>query len=332
MNYCGVGWHATASGDEHLTVHNTDSRPGEAQLVDAKSGAVFADVEPIAAGTSVDIDVSLSAGTYAWRCLMEDEPVITGTAVTLTGTARGSTRGIVPLSQADLVPATQQYERYVSGRLPRLLALSRALRADIAKGNLAAARQDWLPAHVEYERLGAAYNAFGDLDGAINGLPSGLPAGVHDARWTGFHRLEYGLWHGQSAAQLRPYTELLLSDVAELQTRFAKAQLDPLQIAIRAHEISENALQFELTGRTDFGSHTQRATVLANLQGTGVVLDIVHSLLAPRYPQLPQVLTQLHRAEQDVPHGARELVDSDISQLCELLAPVASILEPRRTS
>ena len=39
-----------------------------------------------------------------------------------------------------------------------------ALAADVRGGNLGAARTAWLTAHLTYERLGAAYDAFGDFD------------------------------------------------------------------------------------------------------------------------------------------------------------------------
>ena len=45
--------------------------------------------------------------------------------------------------------------------------------------------------------------AFGDADGVINGTDAGLPGGVHDPDFTGFHRIEYGLWHGESTRSLK---------------------------------------------------------------------------------------------------------------------------------
>jgi iron uptake system component EfeO len=333
VNACGQGWTDARAGAQRITVHNTDFRAGEAQLINPRTGAVYADVEPIGPGTSVPVRVSLSAGSYAWRCLMEDEPAITGATVHVTGSVKGSTPGVVPVSQADLIPATRAYEKYVRGQLPRLITLTDALRDDIVGGYLTTARRDWLPAHLQYERLGAAYDAFGELDGAINGLPSGLPGGVHDAKWTGFHRVEYGLWHGQSKTELKPYADFLATDVRALRHQLATTELDPLQISIRAHEISENALQFELTGQTNFGSDSNLATVRANLEGTAEVLRILKGLLVARYEALPQVDHALDGAEHDIDtHADRERIDADLGELCELLAPIASILEPRRTS
>jgi iron uptake system component EfeO len=330
VSSCGAHWADTTAGAQRIRVRDTDSRPGEAQLIDPSSQAVYADVEPLGPGTTTDVDVSLSAGRYAWRCLMEDEPAVTGPTVTLTGTAKGSTPAVVPVTQADLITATQAYEHYVTGQLPRLVTLVGRLRN--ALDDPGAARIAWRTAHVEYERLGAAYDAFGPLDAAINGLPAGLPGGVTDPNWTGFHRIEYSLWHGAPTALVRIEVEQLGKDVRRLEQHFAHVQLDPLQIGIRAHEITENALQFELTGKTDFGSNSQRQTVLANLQGTQTVLGIIHTLIAPRYPGLGRTEQLLHQSELDLRQPAtHERIDADISELCERLAPIASILEPRKT-
>jgi high-affinity iron transporter len=53
---------------------------------------------------------------------------------------------------------------------------------------------------MDWERGGASYNSFGDAGVAVDGLPGGLPGGAGDKNFTGLHRLEYGLWHGQDRA------------------------------------------------------------------------------------------------------------------------------------
>ncbi|KHK96067.1 hypothetical protein LK09_17165 [Microbacterium mangrovi] len=341
VDRCGQGWTDPVPGAERFTLHNSDSRAGEVYLTDAGTGAVYAEVDPLAAGTTARMDITLGAGTYAFRCAMEDEQTVIGPDVTVTGGPRTSPSPVAAVAQADLLDATRQYQAYVSGQLPKLAALAAALRTDLAHGDLAAARRDWLPAHLQYERLGAAYGAFGALDDAVNGLPNGLPKGVADPAWTGFHRLEYGLWHGQDAATLRPVAERLATDVGRLKTTFETTQIDPLTLALRAHEITENALQFELTGRTDFGSGSNLQTVAANLDGTATVLGILKPLLISRDPQLPEVFALLAQARQDAASlpplaklttAQREKIDAQVGQLAEDLAPVASVLEPRRVN
>lgn len=344
---CGSTWHPTSAGHQQLTLHNTDLRSGEILLTDARTGAVFADVDPLASGASAELAVDLGPGRYTLRCVMEDADVITGAPVTLTGSADRVSPSVLPVSQNDLIAPTKRYEAYVLGRLPRLRALTSTLAKDIDNGDNKAARADWLPAHLAYESLGAAYGAFGEDDARINGLASGLPHGTADAGFTGFHRLEYGLWHDQSASALRAPASALLAAVDSLTERFATAQLAPSEVSLRAHEIIENSVQFELTGQTDYGSGSNLATVAANLAGTSTVLALLRPLLSTRYPALPELDTAIRRAGKDVAaertsatwtplnqlsRARRERLDSDFSELSELLAPVAAICEPRRTS
>lgn len=343
VSQCGSGWRNPKPGMQQFELINHDTRAGGVLLTDANSGAAYADVEPLGPGTRQRLDIDLGSGRYAFRCAMEDETVVVGPAVQIPGQVKGPTAPVLPVTQADLIGPTQAYEAYVRGQLPQLLQLTRTLSSAVHSADLAAARTAWLPAHLQYERLGAAYNAFGALEDEINGLPYDLPNGVADQDWTGFHRVEYGLWHGASARALRGPTDDLLAAVGRLRAEFTHAQIAPLDVAIRAHEITENALQFELTGQSDFGSHSTLATVGANLDGTRSVLALLRPLLGRRYPQLAEVTSELNRTQRDLdavhrsPLDAlttaqRERLDSDVSQLCELLAPVASILEPRRGS
>ncbi|MGI8667351.1 MAG: imelysin family protein [Jatrophihabitans sp.] len=342
LSHCGAGWQPRTAGHQQLLLHDTDTRPGEVMIADARTGAVFGYLEPLAAGSRAELDVDLAAGSYRIRCAMEDADVVDGPVITLTGRAGDSSPGVQPVTQAELIGPTRQYQRYVSAQLPLLARQLLVLRSDLATGSLVRARADWLTAHLQYERLGAAYGAFGAADSAINGLPDGLPRGVADPGFTGFHRIEYGLWHRQPAGQLVAMTDALRAAVQSLTTSFATTQLEPAEVAIRAHEITENAIEFELTGHTDFGSASNLATVRANLQGTATVLGLLRPLLLLRYQHLDQLDAALARAQllvathqqslSTLSTAQREQVNAALGGLVEQLAPVAEICEPRRTS
>ncbi len=93
-----------------------------------------------------------------------------------------------------------------------------------------------------------------------------------DPGFTGFYRVEYGLWHGQSAAELTGRPPAATHDVRALQAAFPTMEIDLLDIGLRTHEILENALQFQLTGHDDYGSGTTLATTRANITGTRELL------------------------------------------------------------
>jgi iron uptake system component EfeO len=82
---CGNGWQAGRAGAVRLALTNTDVRPGEAMIADARTGAVYADVEPLAPGTRRTVSLELGPGRYEVRCAMADESMVTGPGVVLTG-------------------------------------------------------------------------------------------------------------------------------------------------------------------------------------------------------------------------------------------------------
>ena len=79
---------------------------------------------------------------------------------------------------------------------------------------------------------------------------------MNDKAFTGLHRLEYGLWHGQSAASLEPVAAVLARDIAAVRKNLTSDDLagDPTNLPLRAHEILEDALRDHLSGLDDQGS------------------------------------------------------------------------------
>lgn len=338
---CGSGWTHPRAGTQLLAIRNDGATTADVRLVDPKTGAVFAEAEGLGPGVTRRLRLALGGGTYAFRCQDDGggDPV-TGPLTRVSGPAGGS-RGIVPVTSNDLYAPAKAYEEYVAAGLDRLNDKTEALRAAVDDGDLDTARAAWTPAHLAYERLGAAYGTFGDFDGTINGSTAGLPGGAHDPDFTGFHRLEYGLWHGESASSLRKVADRLDHDTHALKTDFPNQRMDPADLPLRAHEILENTLQFQLTGRADEGSGTTLQTAAANIEGTREVLSVLRPVLRPRYAALPQVDLWLDRMDallkgkssvDKLTTADRERLNGTAGQLLELLAPVATIGEPRRIS
>src|SRR5262249_34120943 len=126
---------------------------------------------------------------------------------------------------------------------------------------------------------------FGDLADAIDGRPDGLPGGADDPAFHGFLRVEHLAWAGAPAADVAAAVTDLDASVHALQTSFAGATIVASDVPLRAHEILENTLQFELTGDTDQGSHTSLATARANVDGTTMVVDALAVALRTRDPR-----------------------------------------------
>ncbi|MEW2294200.1 EfeM/EfeO family lipoprotein [Streptomyces sp. NPDC006743] len=342
---CGRGWDEPVPGLRVFDLHNVSDRAVEVYLEDPGTHAVYGEVEGIGPGTTRPLTVRVGKGAYVFRCVPEDADAVTGPTVRVGRGARGPAAAAV--TQHDLIPPAIDYQKWVAGGLDEAVRLTGRLRDAIDGGDLGGARTAWLPAHLQYERLGAAYDAFGDADARINGTDAGLPGGVHDPSFTGFHRIEYGLWHGERARTLRAPAAALVRALTALRDTWSQARMDPAQLGLRAHEILENTVQFELTGRTDYGSGTSLATARANLDGTRAVLSRLRPLLATRYAALPELDRVTERARtllDGLRHGERwtpldrlsrtqrERTDAVLGDLVERLASVATLCDPRRTS
>ena len=343
---CGSGWHLSTPGWHTFQIFNSAAEAAEVDLVDPANGAIYAEVAGLGPGTTSAMRLNVGSGSYAFRCLFEDYDPITGPTAVVGGHA-GGTPAILPVTSNDLLGPAREYHVYVAAGLNTLVGQADAVAAAVRGGNLGAARSAWLTAHLTYERLGAAYDAFGPFDDEIDGRPDGLAGGVNSPQWTGFYRLEYGLWHGQAAHELTGVADKLDADVRALRKTWPSTEINLLDLGLRTHEILENALEFQLTGHDDYGSGSTLATTEANIGGTVELLTVLHPLLAVRYAGLPAVYTWLDRLQSLLNHtktpngrwlpasalgeSSRQQIDAACGQTLEELAPIAAITEPRIT-
>jgi len=341
---CGGTWSVPGPGWHTIQISNQGTGGAEIDLVDPANGAVYAEIENTGPDTVNPISIDFGSGEYALVCLFSDASPLKGVTVTVPGHATG-TPAVLPVTYNDLIPPAKTYQAETETALKVLAPETAALAAAVRSGNLTAARRDWLTAHLQYETLGDAYDAFGDFDTEIDGRADAI--GVASPQWTGFYRLEYGLWHGQSPASLVPVASRLNSDVDRLVAWWQTQQVPLADLGRRAHEVIENALEFQLTGHDDYGSGTTLASTAASITASRVLLALLHPLLAPRYPGLPAVYTGLSQLqslleEEQLPNGwwvpvsalpdsTRLAIDAACGQVLQELAPIASITEPRNT-
>jgi iron uptake system component EfeO len=345
---CGTGWRHPAAGLQTLQIHNAWTGALEVALIGASTGAVYARVEDLGPGTTQPMQVDLGSGAYAFECSGVNYAGQIGRAVLIPGHVRGGV-GIPSVSYSQMIRVTNESRMYINDRLRELARQVTALAAEVRTGNLAAARTAWLTAHLTWERLGSAYGMFDDYDDMIDGLPFGLPGGVHDPGFTGFYRLEYGLWHSQSAAELTGPADQLERNVRSLITAYPGMQLPPPQslgdLALRTHEVLENAMRFQVSGQADFGSGTSLATTEAGIDVTRAQLKILSPLLAGRYPHLHALDGWLNRLQtlietektsrgwtpaSQLTTTQREMIDAAAGQTLELLSPLPVMFEAER--
>jgi iron uptake system component EfeO len=342
---CGGTWSVPGPGWHTIQISNQGTGGAEIDLVNPANGAVYAEIENTGPGTVNPISIDFGSGKYALLCQFSDYSPLQGATVTVAGHASG-TPAVLPVTYNDLIPLAKKYVTEEETAIKVMAAETATLAAAVRAGNLTAARRDWLTAHLQYETLGDAYDAFGNFDTEIDGRADAT--GVTSPQWTGFFRLEYGLWHGQSLASLAGVADTLNSDVDQLVTWWPTQEVPLSDLGRRAHEVIENALEFQLTGHDDYGSGTTLASTDAAITASRVLLNLLQPLIAPRYPQLPEVYSGLSQLQSllekeklqngwwvpvsALPDATRQAIDAAAGQVLQELAPIAAITEPRNTA
>ncbi|HTJ66632.1 MAG TPA: iron uptake transporter permease EfeU [Actinospica sp.] len=342
---CAPGWSSAASGTQTFDVDNESGKAGEINLVNA-AGAIVGEIETLGPATTASMTATLGSGSYTFRCLMNSGSAVTSATVQVTGgSSANAPLAFKPVTLAELTGPNTQYQKYAAADLATLQTQIAKLRADIAANNIPAAEADWLAAQLTWEKVGASYDSFGDAGVAVDGLPDGLEQGVNDPGFTGLHRIEYGLYHGQGAAQLLPVVDKLSSEISTVQKTLTTDDIagDPTNLPIRAHEIIEDAIRDHLSGIDDEGAGAAYAMTYADTQVDKVVLAELGALIDARSPGLTETAdAQLATLDQALdaakvngqwqplaatPLASRQKVDAAIGALLETLASVPDLLE-----
>jgi high-affinity iron transporter len=339
---CGAGWRGGHSGQQTLEVRNESSVVEEVDLDDA-AGAVVAQILTLAPSTTVAMTATLGPGDYSFVC-MTGSITNSSLPVHVGGPALATPIAAEPVTLDELIGPNGLYQTYAAGQLSTLAGEVKELGLAIEANHLPAAKADWLQAQMTWERVGASYDSFGANGQAVDGLPDGLPGGVNDPDFTGLHRIEYGLYNGQSASELIPAVTQLQKDVAIVQSNLTSDDEagDPTNLPLRAHEVLEDALRDHLSGIDDGGSGMAYALTYADSQVTQTVVGDLTALLNQQDPGLiPIVTAQLNTLQtalaatqvdghwqsfNDVPLSARQRVDAATGALLANLSQIPGLL------
>lgn len=249
---------------------------------------------------------------------------------------------VVSAARAELITAAAAYHAWIAARLETLLGQVNYLSSDLlAVTGIADAKRDWLTAHLTYETLGTVKRTFGPLDKAINEpiTGSGLAASG-DTSATGFHKVEALLWSGARMAEIKEAVNALRMLVLRLVRHFQAATVRPTTIPTGLSKAVEAAIQVELSGHTDAGSHTSLATISANLSGAADALSFITPVLETRYPRLRETLAAFASSQaliqtftrsgvwvplHDLTATERDRLRHSLQDLAGLLTPIATI-------
>jgi iron uptake system component EfeO len=255
------------------------ARPGATRFVVSNSGTskvsefeilegkrIIGEAENIVAGIDGGFTLNLKPGEYTTAC-PGGSSAATG-SLTVNGTAPAQA------VDAQLTAATRGYTSYVETQAAELQRRTRRFAAAVKAGDVTKAKSLFASARAPYETIEPVAESFGDLDPEIDARVNDVAKGD---RWTGFHRIEQGLWQKNSTAGLAPFADKLVNDVDRLVAKVKGLTYEPEQLANGATGLLGEVSKSKITGEEDRYSHTDLADFEANVLGA----QAAFGLLAP---------------------------------------------------
>jgi iron uptake system component EfeO len=188
-------------------------------------------------------------------------------------------RAAAAVSPLELAGPIAQYKLYVLAETRQLVERTQLFTTTVKAGELARAQSLYAATRVPYERIEPLAELFSDLDTAIDSRADDHAKAEQDPDFTGFHRIEYGLFHQKSTDGLTPFADKLLADVRELQARLQDLTTPPDKVVGGAAALIEEVAATKISGEENRYSGTDLSDFQANIDGSKKIVDVLRPLL-----------------------------------------------------
>jgi FTR1 family protein len=260
----------------------TNGGTGRVSEFEVLSGSrILGEKENLVAGLSGTFTINLKPGEYSMAC-PGGKTAATG-ALNVGGAAVAETGAKDPL----LTSATQSYRSYVKNKSAILVDRAGKFVAAVKAGDVAEAKKQFAGARAPYETIEPVAESFGNLDPEIDARVNDVETGTP---WTGFHKIEQGLWVKNSTEGLEPVADKLLVDVKRLQTKTKGLTYQPEELANGANGLLDEVSASKITGEEDRYSHTDLSDFEANVEGSETAFGLLAPALRKTDPELASTI------------------------------------------
>lgn len=302
---CDVAVSETTSGQVKFTLNNKGPAKNEFEVLAEDKLRIVGELENLGPGTTRDFTVLLEPGTYYTACKKNMVgPLVDARKFTVTGDAVE----LAADDKAAIDEGVKQYEAYIRDQSGQLLEATKNFAESYKAGDDEAARAQYAPARMFYERIEPTAEAFGDIDPALDEREADYQEAddTADREWTGWHVIEKDLWQPKpedndgkayqpfSQADRARYADKLVADTRQL---YDLVYADDFEVNI--DDISNGAISLleevattKITGEEEFFSHTDLWDFQANLEGAEVAFGNVEALAKKKDPELTGQINQ----------------------------------------
>lgn len=284
-----------AAGRQTFRIHNASDRALEWEILDGVM--VVAERENITPGLNATLTERLRPGVYDITCGLLSNP---RGRLTVTATPDSEASRTAPETRAFIGPLSE-YRVYLTRRAGELADATAALQAAVAAGDLAAAQAAWTAARLPWRQMAPVAGRQSDLVNRMDPLAAYLAGREDDPAFTGFHRIEYGLWDKGTVEGLAPVAAALAADALLLKDRIKAQDLAPADLAAFAAALAARVADQVTAAQAPYAG-SDLAEYSADLDGIAKAVLVIDPLLAGASPETS---ARLHAALQD----ARAVLD-----------------------
>lgn len=244
--------------------------------------------------------------------------------------------GLGPIvAEADTAPtasfdaAIERYRSQLVADVDRSVASVERLRASVAGGDLAAARQAWIEARVGWERAEVFTSGFApELDRDIDAWPNGA---------AGFHAIEITLF-GAGHADLKPQIDALLRDLTAMAAKARRTPLTPQGLLDGVSRLAYEVGESKLDGGESRISGTSLDDIRHNVEGIEQAYDIIfaaaiesrdRNLDGTAQRQIGELKTMLTSSDlRQIDQDRLRIVSEDLVVTLQTAAPEIALARP----
>jgi iron uptake system component EfeO len=256
---------------------------------------VLGEKEGLTTRRSGSFTLTLQPGNYTTSC--------PGGTTAGTGTLKVGGADAAANDDPQLAAATSSYASYVSDQTETLEKKTATFVAAVKAGNVEKAKGLFASTRANYETIEPVAESFGSLDPEIDARVNDVAKGD---KWTGFHRIEQGLWVKDSTQGLAPIADKLLADVKTLKSKTKGLTYKPEELANGANGLLDEVSASKITGEEDRYSHTDLYDFDANVSGSETAFGLLAPALRKQDPELTKTIETNFKAVQDELAGLKQ--------------------------
>jgi iron uptake system component EfeO len=254
----------------------------------------------------------------------------------------GSSNKSPSVKRADLEKATADYKIYAMQEVNRLLVDAKAFTDRVIAGDVEGAKALYGSSRIGWERIEPIAESFAAFDSVIDLRVDDFQS-EDDPEFTGFHRIEVGLFKYNTTQGYEPFAKKLMTDLQEFKACVSTLEIEPRDMVRGASELIEEVAQGKIAGEEDRYSHADFWSFKANLEGSEKIVALLRPMIATLDPAL---LQQIDRdfaavyqllAKYALPEGGfvtydklnskdKQRLQADLARLAESLSKLPGIL------